>query len=164
MHLKVMNKQKKIKKELRAISNLLKALVLMFKAHLGQRDKSGKPYILHPLTVCKNVKGYDEKIVALLHDVFEDTDIYIDSVLFLTKTQREALKLLTKTDDNYLEYIRAICPNTIARNVKMADLKHNMDLKRIKNPTLNDYRRHDRYLIYYKMLKMYDLKVNNCRW
>lgn len=101
--------------ELRAISNLLKALLLMAKAHRKQRDKGGAPYIYHPITVSRKVKGYDEKIVALLHDVFEDSDIKLEDVNFLSEDQVAALKLLTRNpSEGYQNYIENIKENPIA--------------------------------------------------
>ena len=126
----------------------------MFTSHHGQKDKGGKPYILHPLIVSMNVKGYDEKIVALLHDVFEDTDIKLEDVNFLTNTQREALKLLTHNQDqSYTEYIKSLQQNPIAKAVKLSDLKHNSNLKRINSPTQKDLERQQKYLKYYELLK-----------
>lgn len=134
--------------------NLIKAFVLMFKSHYGQKDKGGKPYIFHPLIVSMNVKGYDEKIVALLHDIFEDTDIKLEDVNFLTDKQRETLKLLTHNpDQSYTEYIKSLQQNPIAKAVKLSDLKHNSNLKRINSPTKKDIERQQKYLMYYELLK-----------
>ncbi len=134
--------------------NLIKAFVLMCKSHYKQKDKGGKPYIFHPSTVSMNVKGYDEKIVALLHDVFEDTDTKLEDVKFLTNSQREALKLLTQNPyQTYSDYIKLLKQNPIAKAVKLSDLKHNSNLKRIKSPTTSDLGRQQKYLKYYELLK-----------
>lgn len=125
---------------------LLKTLELVTKLFEGKTDKAGLPYYNHLLKVYANVSEYDEKIIALLHDVVEDTDItfdnlkeygYPDSIL-------EALKVLTKKKGEYYpDYIERIIEsnNIQAMNVKLADLKHNIDINRIEKPTINDYER-----------------------
>lgn len=126
--------------------NYLKALKLVATAHRGQKDKAGKPYILHPLNVSFGVKGYDAKIVALLHDVFEDTDTKIEDVAFLSDSQREALRLLThRKGVPYFEYIEQIKANVIAKSVKMSDLRHNSNLRRIKSVSDKDRARLEKY-------------------
>ena len=124
----------------------MKALLVAIKAHQGQKDKGGKPYILHPIRVALNVKGKDEKIVALLHDVIEDTSFTIDDLDFLSKEQRKALLLLTH-DDNvpYMEYIVELKKNKIASKVKLADLEQNMNLKRLKTISNKDLKRLEKY-------------------
>lgn len=126
--------------------NLIKAFIVAIKAHQGQEDKGGKPYILHPLRVALNVKGKDERIVALLHDVIEDTNYTIDDLKFLSKEQKEALLLLTH-DDNvpYMEYIEEVKKNKIASKVKLADLEQNMNLKRLKTISNKDLKRLEKY-------------------
>lgn len=126
--------------------DLLRAFFIAARAHKGQRDKGGKPYIFHPLNVSLNVKGKDEKIVALLHDVIEDTAYTIDDLKFFTEDQREALLLLTHDKDiPYMTYIEAIKKNKIARRVKLADLDQNMKLKRLKTVTEKDLERLEKY-------------------
>lgn len=125
---------------------LMKALLVAIKAHKGQKDKGGKPYILHPIRVALNVKGKDEKIVALLHDVIEDTSYTIDDLDFLSEEQRKALLLLTH-DDNvpYMEYITELKKNKIASKVKLKDLEQNMNLKRLKTVSDKDLKRLEKY-------------------
>ena len=126
--------------------DLLRALFIAARAHKGQRDKGGKPYIFHPLKVSLNVRGKDEKIVALLHDVIEDTAYTIDDLKFLTKDQKEALLLLTHDKETpYMIYIEAIKKNKIASRVKLADLDQNMNLKRLKIVTEKDLERLEKY-------------------
>lgn len=124
----------------------MKALLVAIKAHKGQKDKGGKPYILHPIRVALNVKGKDEKIVALLHDVIEDTSYTIDDLDFLSEEQRKALLLLTH-DDNvpYMEYITELKKNKIASKVKLKDLEQNMNLKRLKTVSDKDLKRLEKY-------------------
>lgn len=115
-------------------------------AHKGQKDKAGKPYIFHPLNVSFGVKQTDAKIVALLHDVVEDSDISIESLDFLTNEQREALKLLTHHKSvPYFEYIKMLKENQIAKAVKLSDLRHNSNLKRLKTVSEKDKERLEKY-------------------
>ena len=93
-----------------------------------------------------NVKGRDEKIVALLHDIIEDTAYTIDDLKFLTKDQMEALLLLTHDKDTpYMTYIESIKKNKIARRAKLSDLDQNMNLKRLKIVTEKDLERLEKY-------------------
>lgn len=125
---------------------LIKALLVAIKAHQGQKDKGGKPYILHPIRVALNVKGKDEKIVALIHDVIEDTSYTIDDLDFLTEEQRKALLLLTHDDNTpYMEYIEEVKKNKIASKVKLKDLEQNMNLKRLKTISNKDLKRLEKY-------------------
>lgn len=98
------------------------------------------------------VKGKDEKIVALLHDVIEDSPLELDDLLFLTKNQREALSLLTKKGSSYFDYICKIKKNPISREVKRKDLEHNMNLKRLKRITSKDRKRLEKYRKAYEIL------------
>lgn len=125
---------------------LMKALLVAIKAHQGQKDKGNKPYILHPIRVALNVKGKDEKIVALLHDVIEDTSYTIDDLDFLSEEQRKALLLLTHDDDvPYMKYITELKKNKIASKVKLADLEQNINLKRLKTVSDKDLKRLEKY-------------------
>ena len=119
------------------------AYAIALAAHKGQIDKAGMDYINHPLTVSNNCNSEDEKIVAMLHDVLEDTNVTKDDLLiFFPEYIVEAIQLLThKEEDTYMEYLTRIKNNPIAKNVKIQDLKHNMDLSRIPNPTPKDYER-----------------------
>ena len=118
------------------------------KAHQGQKDKAGADYINHPVTVASNV-GDDESamIVALLHDVVEDTDVTLkDLNAFLLPEESEALRILTHDESvPYMEYIEQISHNRLATSVKMADLKHNMDLSRLAVVTEKDRKRVKKY-------------------
>jgi (p)ppGpp synthase/HD superfamily hydrolase len=89
----------------------------------------------------------EEIIVALLHDVVEDTNITIEDLSKegFNSNIIEALKLLTKKTDNYEEYISKISTNSLAKKIKLIDLKHNMDITRIPNPQEKDYKRIEQY-------------------
>ena len=112
-----------------------KAMNIAFKAHIKDEDKSGYPYFAHPFTLAMQFDDEVSVCVALLHDVIEDHgDIYSFEDLEKEGFSREivdAVKLLTRDPNvDYLEYVKAIKPNELARRVKLADLRHNTDLRR----------------------------------
>lgn len=111
-----------------------KALKLSFEAHKDQVDKSGMPYVYHSFHLAEQMKDENTTIVALLHDVAEDTDIAIDDIRKMGFNEEvcKALKLMTH-DDNvpYIEYVKKLKSNPIAKAVKIADLAHNSDLTRL---------------------------------
>ena len=117
-------------------------------AHYGQVDNAGKPYYLHPFTVADMCESEEEKVVAYLHDVLEDSEydeMYLRMCGFSDKVV-EAVKTLTKgVDEDYMQYIDKISQNKLATAVKLADLSHNMDISRIENPGAEDYARVEKY-------------------
>ena len=135
-----------------------KAFEVAKQAHAGQIDKSGVEYINHPLTVASNV-GDDVSaiIVALLHDVAEDTAKTLDDLrteIPLTAEELQALKLLTHDDSTpYLEYVERISKDKLAAKVKAADLNHNSDLSRLKNPAAKDFERVEKYRLALEILR-----------
>ncbi len=111
-----------------------KALELCFEAHKNQVDKSGMPYVFHPFHVAEQMTDEATTIVALLHDVVEDTDYTLEDLAAkgFEKEILEAVALMTHEDDvPYLDYVAKLKDNPIARAVKLADLAHNSDLSRI---------------------------------
>ncbi len=111
-----------------------KALKLCFEAHKNQLDKSGIPYVFHPFHLAEQMETEETVIVALLHDVVEDTDYTIDDLknMGFDKTVTDAIALLThKESDEYMDYVAKVKENEIAKSVKLADLKHNSDLTRL---------------------------------
>lgn len=110
------------------MSTLENAILIATKAHYGQIDKHGEPYILHPLTVMQNVESESEKIVAVLHDVIEDTDVTLDDLEKegFSNEVLEALNCITKKNgEDYIEYLARVKNNPLALKVKFADIKHN---------------------------------------
>ncbi len=111
-----------------------KALRLCFEAHKDQLDKSGLPYIFHPFHLAEQMDTEATVCVALLHDVVEDTDYTLEDLIAMgfPKPVTDALALMTH-DENvpYLDYVSKLKDNPIARQVKLADLKHNSDLTRL---------------------------------
>ena len=113
-----------------------KALKLSFEAHKNQVDKSGMPYVYHPFHLAEQMTTEETVIVALLHDVVEDTDYSLDDLKTMGFPEKviEALALMTHDKSvPYMEYVAKIKDNPIARAVKLADLKHNSDLTRLDN-------------------------------
>ena len=124
------------------------ALAIAKKAHAGQVDKAGIDYIQHPLYVASQVKTEQEKAVALLHDVIEDSDVTADDLLAsgLSNEVVTAVQILTKKKgQSYQEYLEKVKSNNLARIVKLADLKHNSDLSRLKSVANTDYERVKKY-------------------
>ena len=121
-------------------------------AHANQKDKSGADYINHPMAVASNVgEDISAIIVAILHDVIEDHgDKYNLNILkrevHLTVIEAAALRLLTHDKNiSYFDYIKAIKSNELAKKIKLADLKHNSDLNRLKLITAKDQKRLNKY-------------------
>ena len=111
-----------------------KAMKLCYEAHKDQVDKSGLPYVFHPAHVAEQMTDEATTIVALLHDVVEDTDYTLEDLAAegFEKEILEAVALMTHEDDvPYLDYVAKLKDNPIARAVKLADLAHNSDLSRI---------------------------------
>ena len=132
-----------------------RAIMIATKAHAGQKDKAGAPYLLHVLRVMMTVEKMDEKIVALLHDVVEDSEVSIEELANerFPKKILKAVELLTKTEKKtYEDYIQEIKNNDLARVVKLADLKDNMNISRLKALTENDKLRIKKYRAAYKIL------------
>lgn len=111
-----------------------KALKLCFEAHKNQVDKSGIPYVFHPFHLAEQMTDEKTTVVALLHDVIEDTNYTFDDLrkIEFENDVIDALALLTHNNDTpYMEYVARIKTNSIARAVKLADLQHNSDLTRL---------------------------------
>lgn len=124
------------------------ALRVASDAHEGQRDRSGKPYIYHPMTVASKVAPDESAmVVALLHDVVEDTPIRFSDLRYLLNSdEMKALRLLTRSRDmDYMEYVKRIKGNALATKVKLADLSHNSDASRLRSLTDTDKERLEKY-------------------
>ena len=114
--------------------NKKKAIKLCYEAHKNQFDKSGLPYVLHPIHLAEQMTDEYSTIAALLHDVVEDTDVSIEQLRKdgYPEEVLEAIQLLTrKKSAPYMPYVRNLMHNPIARAVKIADLRHNGDLTRL---------------------------------
>ena len=123
------------------------ALQIAQKAHAGQVDKAGKDYILHPMTVASYMDTDIEKTIAYLHDVLEDSDVTVDALrkIFPNEIVDTLITLTHRKDESYFEYIQRVSKSKLAKKVKVADLLHNLDITRIKEPTKQDYERLEKY-------------------
>ena len=128
--------------------NTKKALKICFEAHKDQEDKSGMPYVFHPFHLAEQMKDETTTIVALLHDVVEDTDYTLDDLrdMGFGDEVMEALALLTHAPEvPYMDYVKEIKKNPIATAVKLADLAHNSDTTRLDVVTEKALARKEKY-------------------
>jgi (p)ppGpp synthase/HD superfamily hydrolase len=116
-------------------------------AHEGQVDKGGRPYFTHPEAVAGSVERPEEKITAYLHDTIEDTFVTEDVIRTLFGDEiADAVLSVTKRDgEDYMDFVSRAKRNPIGRVVKMADIRHNMDLSRIIDVTEDDLKRIEKY-------------------
>lgn len=133
---------------------LNKMLVLATNSHANQYDKGGKPYILHPLAVMYMLETQDEELqcIALGHDVVEDCGVTYTQLRELGFTERviEGIRCLTKVPgEAYEEYKAKVKGNIDAARVKVCDLRHNTDLRRLKGVSPKDMARMERYFVFY---------------
>lgn len=128
---------------------------IAYRAHKEQEDKAGVPYIFHPIHIAEQMDTEASCIVALLHDVVEDSDITIDYLSqYFSEDVMVALKILTKNEnDDYVEYIKRIKTNKLATKVKLKDLEHNSDLTRLDEITDEDRKRATKYINAIKYLE-----------
>lgn len=135
---------------------LEKALQIATKAHDGQTDKAGMPYIFHPIRVSNRCSTDEERIVALLHDTIEDTEV-TDEYLLMEGFPRnivDAILSVTRNEDErYEDFIKRSRLNSIGRQVKLHDLEDNMDITRLEEIAESDLPRLNKYLKAYKYLK-----------
>ena len=124
-----------------------KAMKIAYNAHINQVDKSEVPYIYHPIHLAEQMNTEIECIVALLHDVVEDTDVtFVQLKQDFPEEIIEALKLLTHDKNtDYMEYVKKLKTNPIAKKVKIADIKHNADETRLEKITVKDIARRNKY-------------------
>ena len=132
------------------------ALSLMFRTHKDMLDKGGMPYVFHPYHIAEDLFNENEVIVALLHDVIEDSELTIDDLKSygFPNEAIEAIALMThKKDTPYFDYVIRLSKNRIARRVKMLDLLHNMDATRLNNePDEKNKKRIEKYKKAYNLL------------
>lgn len=133
------------------------AIKLAVEAHDGSPpDKGGQPYILHPLRVMLRLETDDERIVAVLHDVVEDTDHTLDSLRErgFSAEVLAALDCVTKREGESYEHFIGRCEqNPLARRVKLADLEDNLDVRRLPSVSDQDAARLEKYLTSWRRLK-----------
>lgn len=116
----------------------IKAMKVAYEAHEGQYDQSGVPYIFHPIHVAEQMDDELTTCVALLHDVLEDTKVTIQELEKEFPAEvTEAVCLLTHDASvDYMDYVKRLCTNTLARKVKIADIAHNTDETRLTGVVL----------------------------
>ena len=120
---------------------------IAYKAHEGQTDKAGVPYIFHPIHIAEQMDSEESCVVALLHDVIEDSDITLEILSkYFNDDIIAALRVLTKKEnDDYVMYIKRVKTNKLATKVKIKDLEHNRDLTRLDEVTDSDKIRSMKY-------------------
>lgn len=135
-------------------------LVIATNGHAGQFDKAGLPYILHPLKVFHYLKSDDEELgcIAIGHDLFEDTDVTAQQLREAGVSERviDGIYALTKMPGETLaEYKAKVKANPDAILVKMSDLRHNSDIRRLHSMTVTDkdVKRTVKYIEFYQELK-----------
>lgn len=134
-----------------------KAIKLMFEKHKNQVDKAGIPYVFHPFHLAEQMNDENETLVALMHDLVEDTDVTFEDLAGMGFQGEviEAIKLLTHDKSvEYLDYVKKLSGNALARKVKIADLEHNMDPSRLSEEQHKNPRRIAKYEKYVKSLEM----------
>lgn len=130
------------------MSTLEKAIAIAAKAHEGQVDKAGAPYVLHPLRMMLRASTTEEQITAALHDVVEDSGVSLDDLRAagFSETVIGAVDSVTKRpEEPYDAFVRRAALNPVGRKVKLLDLEDNSDLSRIANPTERDHQRVAKY-------------------
>jgi (p)ppGpp synthase/HD superfamily hydrolase len=135
--------------------NLDRALEIAVRAHAGQKDKAGEPYILHPLRLMLGMATEEERIVAVLHDVIEDSAVTLDDLKRAGFRARvlAAVDCLTRRDgETYDDYVTRAGSRALARRVKLADLKDNMRMRRTTGLAAKEPARMQRYLKAYRRL------------
>ena len=130
--------------------NLQRAIEIALEAHKGALDKGGNPYILHPLRLMLQMDSEEEMIVAVLHDVVEDSEKWSFDKLHkegFSKKIINSLRSVTKENENedYEKFIDRSIKDKIGRKVKMADISDNLDISRLKEVTDKDILRINKY-------------------
>lgn len=135
---------------------LEKALQIAIKSHSGQVDKAGAAYIFHPIRVSCKCFTDEEKIVALLHDTIEDSNVtaeYLLSEGFPRNIVDAILSVTRNEDESYGDFIKRCRLNPIGRQVKLHDLEDNMDISRLPQVTEMDLVRLNKYIEAYRYLE-----------
>jgi (p)ppGpp synthase/HD superfamily hydrolase len=130
------------------MATLERAVRIAAEAHEGQKDKSGAPYLLHPLRMMLRMQSDVARMAAILHDVVEDSDWTLDGLRAegFSAEVVEAVDCLThREDESYEAFVKRVKSNALARQVKLADLEDNMNLKRLSEVTSKDLARLEKY-------------------
>lgn len=130
------------------MSELSKALELANRVHADQTDKRGEPYILHPLRVMLTFEDHTLRVIALLHDVIEDSATNPDQLLsmgFRQEIVQAVVALSRRTGEDYFEYVQRVMANPPAKAVKQADLLDNLETSRSLPASQENIRRQEKY-------------------
>lgn len=125
-----------------------KAMEICYRAHAGQLDKGGMPYVFHPIHVAEQMEDEYSTCAALLHDTVEDGGIELSELYeadFPEEIVRTVDILTRREDEPYMEYIQRLKENSLAVKVKLADLNHNSDMSRLNIITKWDMERKEKY-------------------
>lgn len=125
-----------------------KAMEICYRAHAGQLDKGGMPYVFHPIHVAEQMEDEYSTCAALLHDAVEDGGIELSELYeadFPEEIVRTVDILTRREDEPYMEYIERLKENSLAVKVKLADLNHNSDMSRLNIITKWDMERKEKY-------------------
>jgi len=125
-----------------------RAIQIAVEAHSGQLDKAAQPYILHPLRVMLKMSNEEERIVAVLHDVVEDTPWTLEGLAKegFSDTVLQAIDNVTnRPDETYDAFVARAGSHPLSQKVKIADIEDNCDLSRISSPTQKDFTRIEKY-------------------
>ncbi len=139
-------------------SSIEKAMLIMLRAHEGQVDKGGEPYVLHPLRVMMRVRSTEARVVALLHDVLEDSSLSLEDLHFkgFSPQVLNAVQCLTRrAGETYSRFILRVRDDPLAREVKIADLEDNLNVSRMASLTEKDLLRLRKY---HEALKVLSIK------
>lgn len=126
-----------------------RAMQIAIRAHMGQKDKAGRDYVMHPIRVAERCKDPRAKIVALLHDTIEDTPVtaeYLRGEGFPEEIILGVLSVTKHDEEEYDDFVARTAENAIGREVKIADLEDNMDIRRLKEINDKDVERLRKYL------------------
>ncbi len=131
------------------MATLERAIELAVHYHKGQVDKMGQPYILHPLRVMARCQGVEAQMVAIMHDLVEDTPVTAEMLLaegFSQQVVDGLLGVTRRKGESYREFVLRAREHPLARAVKLADLEDNLDLRRLTVPLgTKDHARLERY-------------------
>jgi len=123
------------------------AKALATRAHKGQTDKAGLPYITHPERVASRLTTPEAQVVGWLHDTVEDTSITIQEIesQFGPETAAAVDAISRRDRESWSDYIERVAANPVARQVKISDLIDNSNLSRIPTVTMKDVKRQAKY-------------------
>lgn len=130
------------------MATLEAAITLAANAHRGSTERNGQPYILHPLRVMLGMETEEEMIVAVLHDVIEDTEVSLEALVkagFSSAIVAAVDALSRRKDETYESFIERVSRNPLAVRIKLSDLRDNMDIRRIPDLEDKDLQRLHRY-------------------